>query len=130
MKGIPIKINRGTPQERMIGLLFPKLKLFVKTVYESRHLFRVLDAWGIDAKYFSDVLLPNNYKIRVVDKETGKIYTIQAETIKKKGEFYHFKREQEDDHAQIFCARRHWEVQKPKSELEQLEEDAKRGVYG
>ena len=132
MKSIPIRINKGTPQERMIGMLYPDEKLFVKTVFESKHLFKVLDAWAIDAKYFTNVLLPSKYKIKVIDKETHKLYTITAEKYKKCGEFYHFKRENEDDHVQLFCPRRFWEVEeiKPKTGDEELEEMAKAGTFG
>ena len=66
----------------------------------------------INFQYFTDVLLPNNYTIKVIDKESKKVYTITAEKFKKKGQFYHFKREKEDDQAQIFCSRRFWDIPK------------------
>ncbi len=130
MRAIAVKINKGTPQERMIGMLYPEMKLFVKTVYESRHLFQVLDAWAIDSDYFTKVLLPNNYTIKVIDRETGKIYVIKAEKLKKNGEFYHFKNQKSDDRAQIFCSRKFWDIEKPKTKEEQLEEMAKDGIFG
>ena len=130
MKSIPIRINKGTRQEKMIGMLYPEEKLFVKTVYGSRHLFRVLDAWGVDARYFTRVLLPNDYLIKVIDKETNQIYLAKASKVKKEGEFYHFKKEGEDDKAQIFLSRKFWEKPKAKTKEEELEEMSKSGIFG
>jgi len=127
---IAVKINKGTPQEKMIGMLYPREKLFVKSVYESKHLFRVLDAWGIDAKHFTNVLLPNNYTVKVIDRENNITYIVKAEVIKKFGEFYHFKRQDKDDKAQIFLSRRYWEIPKRKTEEEELEENCKAGLFG
>ena len=129
MNGLPVRINKGGEKERMIGMLYPKDKLFIKRVKESKHLFKVLDAWGIDAEYFTNVLCPNNYKIKVIDSDTEIVYSIMAEKIKEKGQFYHFKKK-EDDRAQILCARRFWEIKKPESKQNEIEEMARKGIFG
>lgn len=77
-----------------------------------------MDAWGIDSDYFTRVLLPNNYTVRVQDLETKKTYITTSENIKKNGQFYHFKNESLDDYAQIFLARKFWDIPKPETEEE------------
>jgi hypothetical protein len=123
MKTTPVKIKTSS-REVTIGMLDTKNKTFFKSIQGSKHLFRVLDAWGIDGRYFTDVLLPNNYTIKITDTEDGTIYTTTAKTIDKKGQYYHFKNK-DDDKAQIFLSRRHWDIEKPKllTEEEQAKED-------
>jgi len=103
-----VKINEGTKHERIIGILDSEKKTFSKRIFKSKHLFKKFDAIGIDANYFTDVLLPNNYLIRVWEKEDNIIYFVDAEKFKKKGFYFHFKNEDEDHRAQIFLSRRHW----------------------
>lgn len=83
--------------------------VFKKRAKLSKHLYKNLDAWGIDGRYFRDVLLPNNYSVEITETEEGKTYTATAEEINKNGQYYHFKRE-EDHGAQIFLPRRYWVV--------------------
>lgn len=118
MKPVAVKINKGTPQERIIGILDTDKKVFSKTIRGSIHIFRVLDAIGVDSDYLTNVLLPNNYTIKVKDRETGRVYVTTAEVIKKSGEYYHFKNEHEDDRTQIFLPRRFWGKEEPLSEKE------------
>ena len=94
--------------KKVIGILDWQKRVFVKEVKESKHLFRKLDSWGIDAKFFEDVLLPNNYKIRIIDKERNIVYETDAETFKKNGYYLHFKGK-EDYRTQIFLPRRYFE---------------------
>jgi hypothetical protein len=94
----------------MIGELLPELRIFKKNVELSKHLFRTLDAWGIDSKFFTDVLVPGGYEIEVYDMEEKKLYKVSAEKFKKFGEYYHFKQEQEDHRTQIFLSRRYWDI--------------------
>jgi len=105
-----VRINVGTPHERMIGEVFPQSKLFKKTVSKSKHLFQVFDAWGIDAMYFTEVLLPNDYSIYIYDTDEHKHYKISAKEFKKHAQFFHFKNENEDHRAQIFCSRRNFVI--------------------
>jgi hypothetical protein len=99
-----MKIEYG---KKMIGEY--ENNVFKKAVKKSKHLFRKLDAWGIDGKYFAEVLLPNNALIKITDKEENKTYTIQAEEMDKKGQYFHFKGK-EDYGNQIFCPRKYWET--------------------
>lgn len=130
MKKIPIRINKNTSQERFIGMFYPERNLFVKRVKLSKHLFRVLDAWGIDGGFFTDVLLPNKTTIVVAEEEERKEYKITAEKFNKKGRYYHFKNKKRDDRAQIFCPRRFWDIKEPKTKEEEMKEMAQNGVFG
>jgi len=125
-------INQGKRTERVIGKIYEEDCIFTKEVIGSRHLFRVLDAWGIDAKLFTEVLLPKNYIIRVMDVESHILYEIDAERFKDNSQYYHFNEDKLKDHrAQIFCSRKHWD--KPGFNLnteEKLKEWAKLGFFG
>lgn len=92
---------------RYIGDYNPDTKVFYKEVQESKHLFRKLDAWGIDAYYFTEVLLPNKAVIQIYDKENRVDYRIDSFDFKKHSQYFHFKG-QEDNKAQIFCPRRNF----------------------
>lgn len=93
---------------RIIGEL--ENGVFTKKVRESQHLFRVLDAWGIDATIFHTHLLPINAKIKIFETERGKVYITDALTYKKKGEYYHFKKAGHDYSSQIFLKRKYFIV--------------------
>lgn len=90
---------------KTIGFLDEKRGLFIKKVRKSKHLFRKLDAWGIDYEYFSDILLPNNFKIRIVDLDDMMIYEILASEMKKQGIILQFG----DYGKQIFLPRNKFE---------------------
>lgn len=92
-------------KDKNIGSLDEKDNLFIKRVRKSKHLFRKRDAWGIDAAFFTEKLLPDNTWVRIIDLDDhGKIYQTQASVIKEKGFYLHFK----GHGAQIFLAREHW----------------------
>ena len=76
--------------------------VFVKRVRSSRHLFRKLNAWGIDGNVFTKCLLPINAKIVVYDEEEGKRYECTAKHFDSKGTWLHFKEGTSDHYAQIF----------------------------
>lgn len=101
----------GEP-ERFIGEIDHDRKLFVKKVRLSEHLFKKLDAWGMDAQYFNDVLLPGGYTIMVYEEEEDLWYGAPAQIIKDKGTFLHFKNGPVDHRAQVFLPRIHWKKQR------------------
>lgn len=103
-----VKINEGTSKVRVIGHLDEKDKIFRKTVLKSKHLFRKFDAFGIDAQYFCDVLLPNDYRVQIWEKEENEVYEITAKEFKKHAVYFHFKNESDDHRSQVFCSRRFW----------------------
>lgn len=97
-----VVIKEDNGRRVFIGEVFPEESSFKKRVKKSMHLLKKLDAWGIDAKYFTAVLLPNNYEIIIYDTDDHKHYYTDAETFKKKGEYRHYK----PHRAQIFLSRR------------------------
>jgi len=105
---MPVVFFHNGRERTVIGTLDTDKKEFSKKVQKSKHLYRVLDAWGTDADYFTNVLLPNKYTLRFVDIEDKIRYTVTAEKFAKEGEHLHFKGNGKDYGAQIFLSRRHW----------------------
>jgi len=101
---IKLKTNK---RNRFIGQLNVKTNVFYKEVKESIHLFRKFDAWGIDAKFFNEVLLPANYTIHIYEIEYNINYHITSKEFEKHSRHFHFI-EKEDNKAQIFCSRVHF----------------------
>jgi len=100
-----IQITQSDNKKRKIGII--KDKVFIKYVKESKHLYRKLDAWGIDAKIYTDVLKGQIKKIIVIDKENNnKTYKTEIEVFEKFGQYLHFK----PHRAQIFLSRRYWNL--------------------
>lgn len=82
---IPLVLNGKT-----LGIVDKEKKIFFKEVSRRKHLFKNLNAWGIDSRVF-EKLLEKDYTIKVHDRDTGKFYRQSAKTIKEKGTFLHFK---------------------------------------
>lgn len=104
--------------------------VFRKDVLVSRHLFRVLDAWGVDSKTLHS--LPEGSKIVLDSVEEGKWYTTTKEEFLELGEAYlHFKQPKEDYRTQLFLKRYHWRVEQPKQlTLDQIAENDYRVSQG
>lgn len=96
-----VKIN-----QKVIGRF--EDNVFRKTVEESKHLFRTLDAYGIDAEVLTKLLLPTNATIEVYDKENQVRYISSAKHWKDNGQHYHFKG-REDYRAQVFLPKNKFE---------------------
>lgn len=94
--------------KRFVGTLDANKKVYTKYVRESSHLFRKLDAWGIDAEIFTNQLLARNVTIRVNDQETGRMYQVSAKAFAHYGRFFHFKQGDTSHKAQIFLPRAYW----------------------
>lgn len=99
---INIRNERG--QTKMIGTI-DEYGIFRKTVQKSKHLFRKLDAWGIDGRYFHGVLSSEQCKfILVHETEENVYYMTTPKVLREKGEWKHFI----PHGAQIFLSRRYW----------------------
>lgn len=85
---------------------------FYKEVTKSIHLFRKLDAWGIDAKTLHS--LPVGTRIRIHDIEDDVIYTTTKEVFMENKQYFHFKEESQDHMAQVFLPREFFTTEKPK----------------
>lgn len=85
---------------------------------ESVHLFRKLDAWGIDY----DILysLPEQCSVQVASSESGRTYKTTKEEFVTKGTVYHFKQGTIDHSVQVFLPLTYWKVtEKKEPEVEQ-----------
>ena len=116
-----IKINEGTPQERKIGEYNPETNQFYKEVKMSKHLFKKMNAWGIDGQFFENVLVVNDTLVEVYDKENETTYFVKAKKMKAKGQYYHFKGK-EDHRPQIFLPLRYWDSNKESQTVRELRE--------
>jgi len=90
---------------------------FFKEVLRSKHLFRVLDAWGIDSKTLNG--LPANTKIVIHELEEDKWYRTTKEDYLEHGQYYHFKNEKVDNRTQLFLKRARFKIE----ELNKLESE-------
>lgn len=94
--------------------------VFYKEVLLSKHLFRVLNAWGIDSQTLSS--LPAGTKIEIHEQEENKVYKTTKEEYIEHGQYYHFKEPRTDHRAQLFLPRKWFQVDEPKKlEGEELE---------
>lgn len=99
-----ISIYNKASQRKVIGNLRED-GVFTKHVKESKHLFRKLDAWGIDGAMFKKLLLSKQcHVILVIDDETGKKYMTTPQIMDKYGDW----RTYGIHKPQIFLARRYW----------------------
>lgn len=101
--------SQVTINGKIVGTLDKEHKTFAKSVKLSRHLFLKLDAWGIDAHFFLKELLPNDFLIRIYEKEEGKFYEITATDFFSHKEYFHFKGKK-DFGVQVFCSRKYWKI--------------------
>ena len=95
----PLIINN-----KNIGLVDKEHKLFIKEVSRAKHLFKKMQAWGIDARVF-EKLIERGYDVVVHDRDTNGRYRQSAKVIKEKGTYLHFK----GHGAQIFLPLEMWE---------------------
>lgn len=96
--------------------------IFSKEVSLSRHLFRVLNAWGLDSATLHK--LPNDTVIELHELEEDKWYKTTKEEFLRLGEHYlHFKTVVEDFKTQLFLPRRHWKVEEKTTLTKEQEEE-------
>lgn len=95
-----------TSSGKCIGNYNEKKNTLTKFVKRSRHLFKSLNAWGIDGDAFAVHLEPQNATIVIKETEEKKTYSATAEEIKKHGRWMSF-----GDHGpQIFLPLEYWIV--------------------
>ena len=76
-------------ENKTIGDLDKEKKVFYKSVSKSKHLFRALNAWGMDNEVLES--LSDDFTIQVNEKEEGIDFFTTAGFFKEKGKFFHFK---------------------------------------
>ncbi len=89
---------------KTVGIL--EERYFTKYVKESKHLMKMMDAWGIDWKLFNTHLDDGYITVIIIDTETDKIYTADAWVWRKHGKIKSFGHGE-----QIFLARKYFDVQ-------------------
>jgi len=99
-----IRIRQSNGERRTIGTLINRT--FTKRVKESMHLYKKLDAWGIDADVFIKTLKAESDYIVVEDIESRNVYRVKTEVFSDNGKYLHFK----PHRAQIFLPRMYWEM--------------------
>lgn len=92
--------------------------VFCKEVLLSKHLFRVLDAFGVDSQTLAS--LPAGTKIEIHEEEENKVYKTTKEEYLEHGQYYHFKEPRTDHRTQLFLPRKWFRVEEP----QKLEGDA------
>lgn len=102
MSKIYIKTTEGI---RHIGNL--DNGVFTSIRHSSTHLYRKLNAWGVDYKALQDMMENKGLHTVVIhDKDTGKTYHTKAENFFEHGTVLHFK----PHRTQIFLPLEFWEV--------------------
>lgn len=72
----------------------------------SKHLYKKLNAWGIDCKVYDGLLKDRGlHTVIIHDKDTNITYTTKAENFKKYGTILHFK----PHRPQVFLPLDYWE---------------------
>ena len=104
LEKIFITDKRG--QRRLIGYI--RDRVFRKKVKGSIHLFKKLDAWGIDAEVFKKKLINEVDEIRVLDEEEGVVYQVGILMFDTHGKYLHFP----PHRAQIFLPKDKWTTYK------------------
>ena len=75
---------------KTIGIYDKENNVFRKKVSAAKHLFKKLNAWGIDGEVFNSLLLPKNTQIEVYDNDTQRLYAVDAKTYALNGKWLHF----------------------------------------
>ena len=97
-------------KKRNIGWVDNEAKTYVKHQEGSKHLFKSIGAnggWGVDEEFFNTQLLPENYKIGVLDTEKRTWYITDATKFKEKAEYRNL-----GFGKQILLPIEHWEIKK------------------
>ena len=99
-----VTITESDGKKKYIGNYDPDTNVFSKKVKYSVHFFKKLNAWGIDAGYYTNVLKDNNSLIIVYDEENQRRYITTARIMAKRGEYKHYK----PHRSQIFLVLHYW----------------------
>lgn len=85
-------IGVRTKEGKVIGTIF--YDVFTKTVIESRHKLKKLNAWAIEADQYDKLIRPTCKELRIIDKEHHKTYVSSTKNFNEnKGEVEYFGRQ-------------------------------------
>lgn len=74
--------------KRLIGEF--RGNIFFKMVSRSKHLFKKLNAWGIDAEVFSRTIIGRADIIKIYDREEKRTYTATIHEFQEHGQYLQF----------------------------------------
>ncbi len=77
--------------------------VYISKRSKSKHLLRVMDAWGIDKSILKELEEEGCERIEIYDEENEEMYGIALETLKEKGVERNFVG------PQIFLPRKYWD---------------------
>lgn len=90
---------------KSLGVYHEEQNVLYKRVKASQHLFRKLDAWGVDEAFVRDTLKPGG-KIILYSSEEEKEYSATRETLLEKAKYLHFA----GHGLQLFLPRSEWSI--------------------
>ena len=91
---------------RLIGELVDGV--FTSRRHASKHLYKKLDAWGLDCKAYDGMVADQGlHTVRIIDLDTKTTYATHAENFKKYGTILHFK----PHRSQVFLPLKYWTVE-------------------
>ena len=99
-----VRITQTDGEKRVIGLYSEDRGIFRAERKKSKHFYRKLNAWGIDAKALDGMEEINLEEVQIIDVENKEKYTADIETIRKFGEYLHHK----PHRAQVFLPLKYW----------------------
>jgi hypothetical protein len=101
-----ISITEDNGNIKQVGEIYNRC--FYRRVKEDKHLFRTLNAWGIDAEVFNTVLLTECERIKFYDTQKHLVYEVPVIRFKEFGSYQHHK----PHRPQIFLPLIFWSVRK------------------
>ena len=72
----------------------------------SKHILRIMDAWGIDKAVYDSLLKQGCTELRIKDEEDNKVYSVSMNIFDK------FSVTRDFDGEQMFLSRKFWTVKK------------------
>lgn len=86
MRHILVIREKGTNKSKKIGVYDDIVNSFSTSRNSSKHLLRNRNAWSIDYKLFTELLLPRNSFICIKDTKKKILYQTRSEVFKEHGE--------------------------------------------
>jgi hypothetical protein len=99
---MPVYLENGTK----VGLY--ENGILKKKAWKSKHLFKKMNAWGIDYGILHDRLKDDDF-IQVYEQEEAVVYRTTVKNFKDNGTVLHFKEGTKDHYTQVFLPLPKWQ---------------------
>lgn len=96
--------NFYNTKKQAVGFLNTESKVYRTKRKKSKHLLIVMDAWGLDQDIADQLAQEGCVEIRVLDEESGDVYSVSFELFMDKGIAKNFVG------PQLFLPRKYWEL--------------------